>query len=672
MTGRTGARIRSLALLFLGLALTSTSPAWVHADTAPAGIFRITLMVPQPNQARQSWSLLVQSNLQALGIDAQRVVLDWPTIYDRALTPASDVLGRSYNNGGFDALFLGYALGIDADPWSYYHSSQFAPIGSNYYLWNNSQNNQLTKQIKETIDKTQRLDLVKQWQALEYDQQPCATILYTKEIVAFDYTMPNAQYVFSTYHFPYWPPIEQLSMMGGSTTGSITLAQTGPAPSEGFNPTLSSSYYDQTVYGAMFSALAQRNDTIFKNMIPQLATGWSVASDQKTWTVSLRPGVTWHDGVPFNATDVKFTFDALQDDTLAADNEAFIKGIVGGKNSVAIVDPYTVRFTLPNPYAYFVENILTTPIIPAHVLASVPYANWRTDPFNTGIGGRPIGTGPYKFVSYDPATETNHLTRNDNYFDFPENGKTALQNRGAFEVKDYYVKHIPSSDNAVSALKTGSVSVLDAQYALETQTSFLATWPSNQWTSYDAFGVQELGFNMRHPIFGTGVNTPLGLSDPSKASLAAKYIRQAISYAIPRDLIIQQLLAGYSNPGITTPVVGDYRTGFAVTDGFNNALTPYSFNLTKSRQLLQAAGYFPAAPLSIWETWGFAITVMLLATAITLAALYRVEVRRNRATGSIPSTLPPSSPSSSSPERPPSTISEPNFLPNNLRTAMDS
>ena len=115
-------------------------------------------MVPQPNQARQSWSLLVQSNLQALGIDAQRVVLDWPTIYDRALTPASDVLGRSYNNGGFDALFLGYALGIDADPWSYYHSSQFAPIGSNYYLWNNSQNNQLTKPIKETIDKTQRLD----------------------------------------------------------------------------------------------------------------------------------------------------------------------------------------------------------------------------------------------------------------------------------------------------------------------------------------------------------------------------------------------------------------------------------------------------------------------------------------------------------------------------------
>src|SRR5438093_3015203 len=103
MTGRSRARITSMVLLFLGLALTSTGPVWVRADTEPTGIFRITLMVPLPNQARQAWSLLVQSNLQALGIDAQRVVLDWPTIYDRALTPASDDLERSNDHGGCTA-----------------------------------------------------------------------------------------------------------------------------------------------------------------------------------------------------------------------------------------------------------------------------------------------------------------------------------------------------------------------------------------------------------------------------------------------------------------------------------------------------------------------------------------------------------------------------------------
>ncbi len=588
-------------------------------------------MVPQPNPAPQAWSLVIQNNLQALGIDAQRVVLDWNTIYSRALTPNATVLGQTYDNGGFDALFLGYALGIDADPWSYYHSSQFAPTGSNYNLWNNTQNDQLTTQIKETMNTTQRLNLIQQWQTLAYDEQPSATILYPKEIVAFDNTMSNAGYVFSTYHYPAWPPIEQLSMKNGFANGSITLAQTGPAPSEGFNPVLSSSYYDQTVYGALFSALAQRNDTIFRNMIPQLASSWSVGPDQKTWTVSLRQGITWHDGVPFNATDVKFTFDALQDDTLAGDTEAFVKGIVGGKNSVTIVDPYTVRFSLPTTYAYFVENILSLPIIPAHVLRNVPYSNWRTDPFNTGVGGGPVGTGPYKFVSYSPTNETNHLTRNDNYFDFPYNGKTALQSRGAFQVKNYYVRHISDSGAAGATLQSGSVNILDSQYDLETQSSFLSSWPSSQWVAYDAYGVQELGFNLRHPIFGTGVATPLGTSDPSKAALAAKYVRQAISNAIPRDLIIQQLLNGYGIPGVTTPVIGDHATGQAVTQGFNPSLAPYSFNLTKARDLLQMAGYFatPPPPLSIWQTYGFAITVILVASVIAVGSIY-LEGRRQR------------------------------------------
>src|SRR2546425_11471610 len=147
MNSRAGARNNCLAFLFLGLALTSTSPVWVHADTAPSGIFRITLMVPQPNQARQAWSLLVQSNLQALGIDAQRVVLDWPTIYDRALTPDSDVLGRSYDNGGFGALIFGDAFGISGEPYSYYYSSKLAPLGDNYYIWNNTQDDRLNAHI---------------------------------------------------------------------------------------------------------------------------------------------------------------------------------------------------------------------------------------------------------------------------------------------------------------------------------------------------------------------------------------------------------------------------------------------------------------------------------------------------------------------------------------------
>ncbi|HET7405342.1 MAG TPA: hypothetical protein VFJ63_04420, partial [Candidatus Bathyarchaeia archaeon] len=84
MTLRSKSRSLLLSLVLLALVLVPTLPLRAQSST---GIFEITLMVPQPNPARQEWSLVVQNNLQALGIDAQRVVLDWPTIYSRALTP---------------------------------------------------------------------------------------------------------------------------------------------------------------------------------------------------------------------------------------------------------------------------------------------------------------------------------------------------------------------------------------------------------------------------------------------------------------------------------------------------------------------------------------------------------------------------------------------------------
>ncbi len=610
-------------------------PAIPHPAQAQGGIFKITLMVPSSNPARQSWSLVVQADLASLGIDAGRVVLDFGTVLNRAFTPPLNILGKTYDNGGYDAVFIGQALGIDPDPWSFYHSSQFAPTGGNYQLWNNTQNDQLTSQIKTTIDKTQRLNLVKQWQVLAYDEQPAATILYSQEIVAFDNTMTNAAKVLPAYHFPTWPPVEQLSTTTQNAT--IILAQTGPAPDQGLIPELSSSYYDSTVWATIFSNLAQRNDTIVKTMLPALASSWSVASDNKTWTVNLRQGVKWHDGVPFNATDVKFTFDAMQDDTLAANAESFVKSIVGGKDNVTIVDPYTVKFSLPAPYAYFVENILgpsvnSIPILPAHILKNIPYANWRTSSFNTGQNGPgPVGTGPYKWVVYDSTTATNHVTRNDNYFDFPTNGRAALLSRGAFMVKDFYVRYILGSDAAITALSTHAVNVLDSQYHLETQQNFLSTWGTSGYVEYNAYDAQELGFNMRHPVFGTGTATPLGQKDPTKAALAAKYVRQAISYAIPRQLIIDQLLYGVGHPGITTPVVGDYKTGAATTDGFNTALVPYAFNLTKSRELLQAAGYFPAAPAaapSFWDAYGIYIATVLVAAVVALAGVYVWRFRR--------------------------------------------
>src|SRR5207249_9530930 len=210
--------------------------------------------------------------------------------------------------------------------------------GSNYYLWNNTQNDQLTNQIKETLDPTIRNDLVKQWQVLAYNELPSIPILYTRGVVAFDSTkFHNAQSVFNVYHYPAWPPVEHLS--SNPVDGSFILAETGQAPGQGVVPELSTSYYDLALSGEIFNGLALRNDTIPNTgqaMIPALAAGtpsapgWSVSPDGKTWDVALRSGVTWHDGQPFTSDDVKFTFDIYQNDTFGAQTESFVKGIVGG------------------------------------------------------------------------------------------------------------------------------------------------------------------------------------------------------------------------------------------------------------------------------------------------------------------------------------------------------
>ncbi|TMI46468.1 hypothetical protein E6H22_06995 [Candidatus Bathyarchaeota archaeon] len=439
-----------LYILVLSLLTLTSIPLLPNLGHAQTTIFKITLLVPSSNPARQSWSLVVQSSLQALGIDAERQVLAFGTVLDRAFTPDPSLVGKTWDQGGYDAVFIGQTLSIDPDPFMFYHSSQFAPTGSNYELWNNTLNDQLTSQIDTTLDDAARINLLKQWQVLAYDEQPAVTILYTNETVAWNPNIvSNGAQVFGAYHFPAdWPPIDQLTLATGVTNATIALAQTGPAPDKGYIPYLSDSYYDSTVYAQLYSSLAQRNDTIFRTMLPQLADGtvqspgWSVASDNKTWTVHIRPNIKWQDGICcVNATDVKMTFDAVQDSTIGSYLKSFYTVIIGGKNNVTIVDPLTVKFSLPKPYAYFVQNILTSPILPWHLLSpvwSIPYASWKSSCFNTGQAasscsslrytGGPVGTGPYMWVGYNPTSQTNHLTRNDlYYFDFPVNGKTALQ-----------------------------------------------------------------------------------------------------------------------------------------------------------------------------------------------------------------------------------------------------
>ena len=615
------------------LLLTSafSLPAITLVQSQGENLFKITLIVPGPNPSRKAWAEVVENSFDAAGIDAVRVELDWDTVYSRALTPDTETVGKTYDDGGFDSLFVGYAMGIDPDPFALYDSSQFPPLGQNYNLWNNSESDRLCQLIKETTDEATRLQYVTQWQELAYNEQPAATILYTQEVVAFDPTALKAD-PFILYHYPAWPRVKNWELASGTTQTSIVLAQTGPAPEEGLNPLLSTSYYDLTVYDGVFDALAERENLDTKALVPALATSWEVASDEKSWTVHLRDGVTWHDGVDFTADDVKFTFDAYFDDDIGCPTGAFIKDIIGSKDNIVVVDPLTVKFNLPKPYAYFVEGVMAPPqgfILPKHVLENVAAADWKTHTFNTASGSYtvgsytahgPIGTGPYVYETYDPTTFSNTMTKNANYWN-----KAALEAAGQFGIETLYVQQIEDSDPAIAALKSGDVDVLDSQYSLQTKLSSIEQ-PWGDYVSYDAFGVQELGFNMQHPVFGTGVDTPLGKQDPTRAAEAARYVREAMSHLIPRQTIIDTITAGYGSPGLTTPIT-------KVTAGYDNALTPYSYDVNLAKSLLAAAGYDTgvAPPATdIWGQYGLYIIAAIVVVVVVVAAVVVWRMRAKK------------------------------------------
>jgi ABC-type transport system substrate-binding protein len=399
------------------------------------------------------------------------------------------------------------------------------------------------------------------------------------------------------------------------------IAQTGPAPEESLNPILSTSYYDLTAFDSVFDPLAERENLDTKKMMPCLATSWEVdPTDQKSWTVHLRDGVKWHDGVAFTADDVKFTFDAYFNDAISSPTGAFIKEIIGSTDNIVVVDPLTIKFNLPKPYAYFVESILGAPqglIVPKHVLENVAPEDWKSHAFSSASGSYtvgsytahgPIGTGPYVYDGYDASTFSNKFTKNANYWN-----KAALEAAGTFGIETLYVQMIEDSDPAISALKSGDVDVLDSQYHLETKLGSIQS-PWGAYISYEAFGVQELGFNNQHPVFGTGVDTPLGKQDPSRAAEAARAIRQAISHLIDRTSIINTITAGYGTPGVTTPIT-------TITAGYDPSIKPYSYDVNLAKSLLALAGYNtgvapPAA--DIWGQYGLYIIAVVVVVIIVV------------------------------------------------------
>src|SRR5881396_1886644 len=173
-------------------------------------------------------------------------------------------------------------------------------------------------------------------------------------------------------------------------------------------------------------------------MAPSLAESWTVSPDQRTYEFKLREGLKFHNGDPFTAEDVKFSFHRAKGSKVLHDKV----------RDVVVVDPYRVRFVLHEPWPDFM-TFYGTLVSGASWVVPKKYVERVGD---DGFKKQPIGLGPYRFVSHAPGIEL-VMEANESYW------------RKVPSVKRLVFKSVPEPTTRAAMLKKGEV---DVAYMLDT------------------------------------------------------------------------------------------------------------------------------------------------------------------------------------------------------------
>ncbi len=173
---------------------------------------------------------------------------------------------------------------------------------------------------------------------------------------------------------------------------------------------------------------------------PSLAKSWDVSPDGLSYTFYLQEGVKFHDGTDFNAEAVKFNIDR-QIPPLVTEDMAYGSFVYGSVKDVEVVDDYTVKINLTAPNTAFLANL-------AMVMAAPMVSPKALTDNNNNVNEAPVGTGPYKFVSW-AKDENIVLERNEDYW-----GTKAL-------TKNVIFKFIKDNSARVVALNNGEADMID-------------------------------------------------------------------------------------------------------------------------------------------------------------------------------------------------------------------
>ena len=345
----------------------------------------------------------------------------------------------------------------------------------------------------------------------------------------------------------------QIGTFGGTLTSAIL---SDPLT---FNLAISTDATSSGVVGYLFEGLTEVS-WLTDEIEPGLAESWENSPDGLAWTFRLRQDVRWHDGEPFTAQDVAFTFNQIiyNEDIPTPTRSAFTfrfpdeDGVwQEARMSVELIDDYTVRFVLPVPFAPFLR-FMGTAIYPKHILEQAVVDGVFAETWGLDTPpGEIIGTGPFTIESYEPG-ERVLLKRNPNYWKTDDEGQRLPYLDSIVHII------VPDIEASLAAFRAGETDVFGVPGR-----DYAEVYPFQQEENFTihrrgpTFGSTFLTFN-QNP--GTNAETNEPYVAPEKlAWFQNTQFRRAVSHAINRGVIIESAFDGLGYPQWSpiSPSAGD-------------------------------------------------------------------------------------------------------------------
>ena len=379
----------------------------------------------------------------------------------------------------------------------------------------------------------------------------------------------------------------------GQHGGSLTYTTIGDPLT--FNPALANDSSSHGVLDYLFEGLTE-SSWLTGAVEPGLAHSWEHSADGLTWTFHLRTDVQWHDGRPFTADDVVFTFNRIiyNLDIATSDRAAFNFRVIDETTgetreepmAVEKAGPHTVVFRLPVSFAPFLRS-MGTAIYPKHILETYVDEGtfsevWDIETDPTEI----IGTGPFTISSFVPEDRT-VLSRNDEYW-----------------LNDDAGNRLPYLDQVVRIVVPDLSAELAAFRAGQSDVHGVL---GDEFEALDALqGAENFTIHRRGPTFGselfvfnlnTGVDpdTNEPYVDPVRSEwFRNTMFRQAVAHVVDRDTIIEKVEHGHAFPqwASISPAAGDFH---------NPDVRRYEYNLAQANAILDCMGWVDADGDSIRE-----------------------------------------------------------------------